>query len=62
MVFYHVLELAVGHKPVRYKDLTATKRPRKTMPTPSLTRGKPPSLDRARADRPWRHADMGYSG
>ncbi len=28
MVFYRVLELAVGHKPVRYQDLIATKRPR----------------------------------
>ena len=25
MVFYRVLELAVGHDPVRYKDLVATK-------------------------------------
>lgn len=62
MVFYRVLELAVGHKPVRYKDLIATERPRKTMPTPPLTRRKPPSLERARADRPWRRADLAYSG
>ncbi len=54
MVFYRVLELAVGHDPVRYKDLIATRRPRKEPPTPPRTRGRPPSLDRPPANRPWR--------
>jgi hypothetical protein len=27
MVFYRVLELAVGHEPVRYQDLIVTRRP-----------------------------------
>ena len=54
MLFYRVLELAVGHDPVRYKDIVAGTRPRKVPPTPPRTRGKPPSLDRAPAQRPWR--------
>lgn len=54
MVFYRVLELAVGHDPVRYKDIVAGDRPRKTPPTPPRTRGKPPSLDRPPVNRPWR--------
>ena len=54
MVFYRVLELAVGHDPVRYQDIIAGKRPRAVPPTPPSTRGKPPSLDRPPANRPWR--------
>lgn len=54
MVFYRVLELAVGHNPVRYQDIIVGKRPRVIPPTPPSTRGKPPSLDRPAANRPWR--------
>jgi len=54
MVFYRVLELAVAHGPVRYRDIVAGSRPRKIPPTPPRTRGKPPSLDRPLAERPWR--------
>jgi transposase-like protein len=54
MVFYRVLELAVGHDPVRYSDIVAGRRPRKVPPTPPLVRGKPPSIDRPPANRPWR--------
>ena len=54
MVFYRVLELAVRHAPVRYADITAGHRPRKTPPTPPSSRGKPASLERAAAGRPWR--------
>lgn len=54
MVFYRVLELAVGHDPVRYKDITVGQRPRAVPPTPPATRGKPPSLERLPANRPWR--------
>lgn len=54
MVFYRVLQLAVAHDPLRYKDLIATTRPRKRTPTPPKSRGKPPSLDRPREHRPWR--------
>ncbi len=56
MVFYRVLELAVAHDPVRYEDLIATRRPRKTPPMPPRTRGRPPSLERPPANRPWRAA------
>jgi len=58
MVFYRVLELAVGHDPVRYQDLIVTRRPRNISPTPPQTHGHPPSLDRPTANRPWR-ADTG---
>ena len=61
MVFFRVLELAVGHEPVRYADLIATRRPRKVRPLPPRTRGRPTSLDLPAADRPWRQI-KGYSG
>jgi transposase-like protein len=54
MVFYRVLELAAGHDPVRYSDIIAGRRPRKVPPTPPIVRGKPPSIDRPPANRPWR--------
>jgi len=54
MVFFRVLELAVGHDPVRYGDIIAGQRPRAVPPTPPRVRGKPPSLDRPPANRPWR--------
>lgn len=54
MVFYRVLELAVRHDPVRYGDIVASHRPRVVRPTPPQTRGKPPSLERESAERPWR--------
>jgi transposase-like protein len=56
MVFFRVLELAVGHDPVRYRELVATRRPRKVPPVPPGERGHPPSLDRPSALRPWRAA------
>lgn len=62
LVFYRVLELAVAHDPVRYKDIIARKRPRTVPPTPPTARGQPPSLDRPPANRPWREAARGHSG
>jgi hypothetical protein len=62
LVFYRLLELAVGHDPVRYRDIVAGKRPRKIPPTPPAARGHPPSLERPPAERPWRAADLDYSG
>lgn len=56
LVFYRVLELAVGHEPVRYHDLIATPRPRAVPPAPPKARGHPPSLERPAANRPWRTA------
>jgi transposase-like protein len=62
LVFYRLLELAIAHDPVRYRNIVAGKRPRKTPPIPPAKRGHPPSLERPPADRPWRAADLGYSG
>ena len=62
MVFYRVLELAVAHDPVRYKDLIVKRRRRRKPPTPPQARGHPPSLERPPADRPWRTAQLGSSG
>ena len=56
LLFLRVLQLAVGHEPVRYQDLIAYSRPKKACPTPPESRGHPPSLDRPRAARPWRYA------
>ena len=62
LVFYQMLELTAGHDPVRYHNIAAGKRPRKIPPTPPTARGHPPSLERSPAERPWRAADLGYSG
>ncbi len=66
LVFYRVLELAVGHDPVRYQDLLAARRPRAVPRVPPQKRGHPPSLDRPPAGRPWRAAlpieSTSYSG
>lgn len=62
MVFFRVLELAVGHGPVRYEDLVVNSRSPVIAPRPPLERGHPPSLDRPPADRPWRRADGDASG
>jgi transposase-like protein len=56
LVFYRVLELAVAHDPVRYRDLVVNPQPKQTPPTPPGTRSHPPSMDRPRAARPWRTA------
>ena len=56
LVFYRVLELAVGHEPVRYHDLIVTTTPAKNPPTTPGGVGHPPSLDRSQAARPWRAA------
>jgi len=54
MLFYRVLELAVAHAPVRYRDLVADPQPKRVPPKPPSSPGQPPSLDRPRANRPWR--------
>lgn len=56
MVFYRLLELAVAHAPVRYDDLIMSRRPGKRPPSPPRNRGKPPSLQRPPANRPWRRS------
>ncbi len=63
LVFYRVLELAAAHDPVRYRDLIANPGRRSSQPRPApKTRGRPASLDRPRAKRPWRTATPPYSG
>jgi hypothetical protein len=56
LVFYRVLELAIAHDPVRYRQLIANPKPKKVPPLPPERRGHPPSLDRPAANRPWRAA------
>ena len=56
MLFYRVLELGVAHAPVRYRDIVVDAEPKQIRPTPPGARGHPPSLDRPRADHPWRSA------
>jgi hypothetical protein len=62
LVFYRLLEFAVGHDPVRYRNIVAGKKPRRTPPVPPAKRGHPPSLERPPAERPWRAADLDHSG
>lgn len=54
MLFYRILQLAVGHDPVRYRDLVADPKPKKSPPIPPISRGHPPSLDRPDERQPWR--------
>lgn len=57
LVFYRVIELAASHDPVRFRELIANPgRSKATSPTPPATRGRPASLERHRARRPWRRA------
>jgi transposase-like protein len=56
LLFYRVLELAVSHDPVRYRDLVAKPEPKERPPTPPGRRGHPPSIDRPHAAQPWRAA------
>jgi transposase-like protein len=54
MVFHRVMQLAVGHEPVRYSDLIVDRRPKRNPPTGRAGWGHPPSLERPPANRPWR--------
>ncbi len=58
LLFYRVLELAVAHDPVRYRDLVVNPRPKKAKPSPPRAPGHPPSLERPGAGRPWRALDQ----
>ncbi len=62
LVFLRVLQLAVGHNPVRYRQLIKRPRPRPVPPRPPGATGHPPSIDRPRADRPWRRSHQHTSG
>jgi transposase-like protein len=54
LVFYRLLELAAAHDPVRYRELIVNPQPGRRRPAPPRMRGRPPSLERPRARRPWR--------
>jgi transposase-like protein len=56
LVFQRVLKLAVGHEPVRYRELIVDPKPKRNPPAGRAGWGHPPSLDRPRANRPWRAA------
>lgn len=56
-LFHRLLELAVAHAPVRYRDLVADPRPKTRPPVAPTAEGRhPPSLERPRANRPWRNS------
>ena len=59
LVFYRVLELAVGHDPVRYRHLIAHPKHKAKPPEAPGQRGHPPSIERPRAARPWRTVHLG---
>jgi transposase-like protein len=59
LLFYRLLQLAVDHDPVRYRQLVASPKPKKTPPRPPTRRGHPPSVERPAADRPWRSGAAG---
>jgi hypothetical protein len=61
MLYYRLLELAVAHDPVRYGEMVKQRRPRLTPQTPPGTSGKPASIARERAQRPWRKRADPYS-
>jgi transposase-like protein len=54
LVFYRVLELAVAHDPVRYRELVVNPVPKSKAPRPPEGRGHPPTMDRPPAGRLWR--------
>ena len=54
LVFYRILQLAVDHDPIRYRQLVAQPEPKSTPPRPPTRRGRPPSVQRPPAQRPWR--------
>jgi transposase-like protein len=56
LVFHRVLELAVRHEPVRYRDLILNPQPKVHPPAGRAGWGHPPTLDRPPANRPWRAA------
>ncbi|MDQ3612565.1 MAG: IS1595 family transposase [Actinomycetota bacterium] len=56
LVFHRVLHLAVGHQPVRYRDLIVNPEPKAHPPAGRAGWGHPPTLDRPPANRPWRAA------
>jgi hypothetical protein len=61
MLFLRLLELAVDHDPVRYRDLVQDPKPKKKPPRPPVQRGHTPSVEQPPADRPWRRSPRSLS-
>jgi transposase-like protein len=53
-LLHRLLELAIDHDPVRYRDLVQNPKPKKKPPRPPAQRGRTPSVERPPADHPWR--------
>jgi hypothetical protein len=62
LVFHRVLELAVAHDPVRYRELVVNPRAKAKPPVAPGRRGHPASMDRPLANRPWRGPELLSSG
>lgn len=63
MIFYRVLELAVTHDPVRYRDIIAARQPKLVPPKPPKNRrSHSQSLELPPANRPWRVTNRANSG
>jgi len=58
LVFCRLLQLAAAHDPVRYRDLVASQLRLRAPSAPPRSRGRPPSLERPPAGRPWRGQDL----
>ena len=56
LVSHRVIDLAVAHDPVRYRDLVVDPKPKQKPPPGRAGWGQPPSLERPPANRPWRVA------
>ena len=62
LLFYRVLELAVGHDPVRYRDLITSQLRLRAPSAPPSARSRPPSRELPSAERPWRTDGQDSSG
>ena len=59
LLFHRLLQLAVDHDPVRYRELIANPERLPTPRRPPTGRGSPPSVQRPPANRPWRTSTDG---
>ena len=62
LVFYRVLELAVSHQPVRYRDLIIEPTPKKNPPTGLAVEATHGAWNAHRRTGPGEPPDLGHSG
>ncbi len=62
LLFCRLLQLTAAHDPVRYRDLVASQLRLRAPSASPRSRGRPPSLERPPAGRPWRGRDLDSSG